>query len=58
VIDIMLQLLWGGVDTTTSLMSNALHWLHVDRAARERLIAEHGLMPTACEEFLRYFTPV
>jgi cytochrome P450 len=54
----MLQLLWGGVDTTTSLMSNALHWLHVDRAARERLIAEHGLMPTACEEFLRYFTPV
>jgi cytochrome P450 len=58
IIDIMLQLLGGGVDTTTSLLSSILHWLHVDRAMRQRLIDNPDLLPSAREEFLRYFCPV
>lgn len=48
----------GGVDTTTALVSHALHWLHRHPAERARLIAEPALIPTAVDEFLRVLTPV
>jgi len=48
----------GGVDTTTSLLSNAVEYLDRDRDTRQMLIANPGLIPTATEEFLRYFSPV
>jgi cytochrome P450 len=48
----------GGVDTTTALFANAIEYLDRNHALRERLIAEPGLLPSATEEFLRYFSPV
>src|SRR5262249_11994701 len=48
----------GGVDTTTSLMANALLYLHQDRDARQRLLQEPQLRALACEEFLRWVAPV
>ncbi|MFY1634015.1 cytochrome P450 [Solwaraspora sp. WMMB335] len=48
----------GGVDTTTALVSHALHWLHRHPAQRERLIAEPARIPVAVEEFLRVAAPV
>jgi cytochrome P450 len=47
----------GGVDTTTSLFAEALVWLDQHPDQRQRLIDEPELLPTATEEFLRYFTP-
>jgi cytochrome P450 len=48
----------GGVDTTTAVIGNALLYLHRHPAARDRLIAEPGLMEPAVEEFLRWQAPV
>jgi cytochrome P450 len=57
-LEIVSLVLQGGVDTTTSLMANALLFLHQDRDARKRLIEEPELRKSACEEFLRVVTPV
>ena len=51
-------LLAGGVDTTTALTADALHWLAAHPDERARLVADPELIKSACEEFLRYFTPV
>jgi cytochrome P450 len=50
-------LMVGGIDTTWSLIGAALMHLgtHPDHLAR--LVAEPGLLPTAIEEFLRYYSP-
>jgi cytochrome P450 len=48
----------AGVDTITGLMTNALMHLHRNHDDRDRLAANPKLRQTACEEFLRYFTPV
>jgi len=48
----------GGVDTTTSLLSNAIEHLDRDRESRQLLIDRPEMIPTATEEFLRYFSPV
>jgi cytochrome P450 len=48
----------GGVDTTTSLLANAVEHLDRDRDLRAQLIAHPELIPSATEEFLRYFSPV
>ena len=58
VLEIVSLVLLGGVDTTTSLMANALLCLHHDRDARKRLIEEPDLRRLACEEFLRFVTPI
>lgn len=57
---ISLNLIFGGVDTTTALTSNVLHWLGLaeNAAARQRLIDDPALRPIAREEFVRYFSPV
>jgi cytochrome P450 len=48
----------GGVDTTTALMSQSLLLLHHDHAARAWLQEDYSRLKLACEEFLRYVTPV
>jgi cytochrome P450 len=58
ILEIAMLVLLGGVDTTTSLMANALLYLHQDRDARQRLLQEPRLRPLACEEFLRWVAPV
>lgn len=55
-----LNLMLGGVDTTTALTSNVLHYLGLEENAdkRQQLIADPALRKTAREEFVRYFSPV
>ena len=48
----------GGVDTTTVLLANALEYLDRNHDLRRRLVDEPALLPSATEEFLRYFSPV
>ncbi|BBZ14958.1 cytochrome P450 [Mycobacterium branderi] len=47
----------GGFDTTTAVTANALIYLADHPDARRRLIDNPAMIPQACEEFLRYFTP-
>lgn len=47
----------GGFDTTGSAIGNALIQLDRDRDARQRLIDDPSLMPSAIEEFLRLEAP-
>jgi cytochrome P450 len=47
----------GGVDTTTSLTSQALVWLSENREQHDHLLADRKFLHSACEEFLRYFSP-
>jgi cytochrome P450 len=54
----VINMLFGGVDTTTALASNVLVHLWQHPGQRERLIADRSLMPVAREEFVRYFSPV
>lgn len=51
-------MLAGGVDTTTALLSNAFVHLEGDRRARAYLMEDPSRLVLACEEYLRYFTPV
>lgn len=54
---LVLQVMGGGVDTTTSLTSAALIHLGRDTALRTRLRDNPDLWPTATEEFLRLYPP-
>src|SRR5258708_31323299 len=51
-------LLIAGIDTTWSAIGSSLWHLAKTPAARDRLVAEPELMPTAIEEFLRAYSPV
>ncbi len=53
---VLWNLVGGGLDTTTSLTSLALHHLEGHPDLRRRLADEPGLMGTATDEFLRYFS--
>ncbi len=55
--EMVMLTLQGGLETTGSAISNALIHLDHDRAARQRLIDEPDLLPSAVEEFLRYESP-
>ena len=55
-ISVLWNLVGGGLDTTTSLTSLSLYYLDGPPGVRDRLIAEPGLLSTATEEFLRYFS--
>ena len=57
-VELLVQVVAGGVDTTTSLTANAFWHLHVARADRKRLIDDPSLFASATEEFLRFYTPV
>lgn len=56
--ELSLNLLTGGVDTTTALTSNVLLYLHRNHAAREMLRNDRSTWPVAREEFLRFFSPI
>ena len=54
---IMWNLVAGGLDTTTSLVSWGLHYLGTHPDDRARLIGDAGLIGAAVEEFLRFYSP-
>ncbi|MYB03028.1 MAG: cytochrome P450, partial [Acidimicrobiaceae bacterium] len=54
---IMWNLVAGGLDTTTALVSWGLHHLGTHPEDRTRLIEDPSLIPVAVEEFLRFYSP-
>jgi cytochrome P450 len=54
---IMMNLIIGGIETTTHVLGNVMHHLAGRPEIRERLSADRGLIPAAVEEFLRYESP-
>lgn len=54
----LILLMVGGFDTTSALLSNTLLHLSRNPEMRSRLTSDPSLMDGACEEFLRYFSPV
>jgi len=54
---ILWNLVAGGLDTTTSLVGWGLHHLGTHENDRERLIDDPSLIPSAVEEFLRFYSP-
>jgi len=58
VVGITNLLIVAGIDTTWSSIGSALWHLGTYSDDRERLVAEPELLPTAIEEFLRYYAPV
>lgn len=57
IIGTVMLLIGGGFDTTTSLLASSLAWLDGRPQERDRLLHQEGLIDTATEEFVRYFTP-
>lgn len=57
-VETVLLLVQGGVDTTSNLVAHALRYLAEHPEQRQRLIDEPELIPSAAAEFLRYFAPV
>ncbi|WP_156036029.1 cytochrome P450 [Blastococcus sp. URHD0036] len=57
IVNILMTVVGGGVDTTTSVIAGAIGWLDEHPEDRRRLIEEPELLPLACEEFIRYLTP-
>ncbi|TCP49358.1 cytochrome P450 [Tamaricihabitans halophyticus] len=57
-VDIMMMVLFGGVDTTVAAIGNMLLYLETDPRLRARLGAEPELIPGAVDELLRYEAPV
>ncbi len=55
--DVLWNLVAGGVDTTTSLVSWGLHHLGTHPEDRAALLSDRAAVPTAVEEFLRHFCP-
>ncbi len=51
------NILAGGVDTTTALTTNVLVYLWRNPHEKQRLIDDSALLPTAREEFVRFFAP-
>jgi cytochrome P450 len=54
---IICTIIIGGVDTATSLISQALVYLEDKPDLQKRLCTEPEFLTTATEEFLRYFSP-
>ena len=57
VFEYVYAMLAAGVDTTTSILSATFHYLDENPDKRAELIEQPSLIPLACEEFLRWFTP-
>ena len=58
VVQMSINIIFGGVDTTTALTSNIVRFLGRNPEQRQRLIDDPALRPIAREESLRYFAPV
>lgn len=57
-VNIMFLFMFAGLDTVTSSMSCMYGWLGRHPEERNRLAADHSLIPAAIEELLRYESPV
>jgi cytochrome P450 len=57
-IETVLLLVQGGVDTTSNLVAHALRYLAEHPDQRRWLIDDPSLIPAATQEFLRYYAPV
>ncbi|WP_051342155.1 cytochrome P450 [Pseudonocardia spinosispora] len=57
-VDIMMMVLFGGVDTTVAAIGNMVLYLDEDRELRRQLIQDPRLISGAVEELLRYQAPV
>lgn len=57
-VNIMFLFMFAGLDTVTSSMSCIYAWLGQHPHERDRLAADHSLIPAAIEELLRYESPV
>jgi cytochrome P450 len=58
IMGVLSLLIGGGFDTTTALTAHALEWLEQHPDQRERLRGDlPGLLNSATEEFLRFYTP-
>lgn len=55
---ILLDVVFGGLATTTHVLSASTHYLATHEADRRKLVAEPELIPNAVEEFVRLFPPV
>jgi cytochrome P450 len=55
---IILDLVFGGLATTTHVMTAAAHYLATHDADRRALVADPDLVTTAVEEFVRMLPPV
>ncbi|MFZ2173759.1 MAG: cytochrome P450 [Rhodococcus sp. (in: high G+C Gram-positive bacteria)] len=58
IIQMITLVIFGGVDTTGSLISSVLEWLTRNPEEHARLRKDPSLLRPATEEFLRYFSPV
>ena len=58
ILELLFLIIGGGVDTTTALLANTFYYLSEHPEDRRRLQDDPALIDTACEEFLRAFTPV
>jgi cytochrome P450 len=56
--DLAWQIMSGGVDTTGSAAANAFLYLGRNPERRRWLREDPARLPRACEEFVRYFTPI
>jgi cytochrome P450 len=54
---VIMNLIIGGVETTTHVLGNVVHNLATKPEIRARLTADRSLIPAAVEEFLRYESP-
>jgi len=57
-VSILVDLTFGGIATTTYVMSGGLHHLATRPEDRRRLADDPSLIPLAVEEFVRVFPPV
>lgn len=53
-----INILGGGVDTTTALTASVLRHLSQHPEQKQRLIDDREIWPVAREEFIRFFSPV
>jgi cytochrome P450 len=53
-----LVLIAGGVETATTLVATTLLHLQRNPADRQRLLDDRTLIASACEELLRFYTPI
>jgi cytochrome P450 len=58
IVGTMVLLMIAGIDTTWSAIGASLWHLATHPEDRKRLVAEPELLPTAVEEFLRFYGPV
>jgi cytochrome P450 len=54
---IVTLIIGGGVDTATALLGQAFQYLEDRPSDRAALLADPGLLDTATDEFLRFFSP-